>query len=280
MTWLVDAHVHYHACFGWPAFLDGAVRNTLRASRSPAPSKEADAGPLGVACLLLADPAGVDSLAAFGAGSPGDLPAGWRVLRLAGGGVAMVRTLGPASATRELRLVLLPGRQIRTRERLELLALDCTRPIPDGLPLRAALDLASAEDAVCVLPWGFGKWWGERGRIVQAVLRERWEVPIHVGDNGNRPAPYPVPRLLDTTPGARPGWNLPGSDPLPFPDHAGRAASCGFLLPGEPDPEHPGVSLRAALAALERNPPLVAIRRSAPAFAADQLRMQLARRGG
>jgi hypothetical protein len=278
MTWLVDAHVHYHACFGWSTFLAGAVRNTLHASRSSAPIEAVDTGPLGVACLLLADPEGVDSLAAFGTGSPGNLP-GWRMRRLAGGGVDMIRAIGHASPTRELRLVLLPGRQIRTRERLELLALDCTRPIPDGLPLRAALDLASAEDAVCVLPWGFGKWWGERGRIVEAVLRERWEVPIHLGDNGNRPSPYPAPRLLDTTTGPPLGWNLPGSDPLPFPDHAGRAASCGFLLPGEPDPEHPGVSLRAALAALKGNPPLVAHRRSAPAFAADQLRMQLARRG-
>lgn len=277
MTWLVDAHVHYYPCFGWSAFLDGAVRNTLHASSLLTAPGGIDPDPLAVTCLLLADPAGIESLAPFRTRT--ELPPEWRREPLSGGGMALVRDNGESDSARAPRVVLLPGRQIRTRERLELLALDCTRPIPDGLPLRTALKMVTAEDAVCVLPWGFGKWWGKRGRILRDVLQEHWEVPLHVGDNGNRPLSYPDPRLLEARAGSRKGWNLPGSDPLPFPDHAGRAASCGFLLPGDPDPEHPGVSLRAALAALERNPPVVAVRRSTPAFAADQLRIQMARRG-
>lgn len=70
---------------------------------------------------------------------------------------------------------------------------------------------------------------------------------------------------------------LPGSDPLPFPDHAGRAASAGFVLSGETDPHRPGASVRAGLAALDRDPPFVGVRQGSLAFVADQVRMQLRR---
>jgi len=269
MSWLVDAHVHYHQGFGWRRFLQGALDNTARIGRAT-PTPE----PLTATCLLMADPEGVDSLQDLVA-SPHDTPApGWRMEVLENGAVSLEPPEpGPL-------LLLLPGRQVRTRERLELLALDCTRHIPDGLSLAESAEAAREEGAVPVLPWGFGKWSLGRGRVISDMLDSARDLGLHVGDNGNRPGISPRPRLLARA--RREGiLDLPGSDPLPFPGHARRAASCGFVLPGNPDPGRPGAGLRAGLEHFSRrgeSPPAVdAGRRGPVGFAADQLRMQLLR---
>ena len=264
MSWLVDAHVHYHPVFGWSRFLEGVLSNTARVS-----GEDPSVGAVTTTCLLLADPPGTDSLRELREGPGTSLPPDWD-LRTPDRGRGVVLT-PPHGAP---RIVLLAGRQLRTTERLELLALDCVETIPDGLSLNDAVDRAGEAGAIRVIPWGFGKWTLSRRRTVERVLTERPMSGLHVGDNGNRPGLSPLPRLLGPD---RPGdvLNLPGSDPLPFPDHARRAASCGFVLPGDPDLDSPGASIRKALGSLTRDPPIVASRRSPVAFVADQLRMQL-----
>ncbi|CAN5763234.1 hypothetical protein BH23GEM11_BH23GEM11_20730 [soil metagenome] len=269
MNWLVDAHVHYHPDFGWARFLNGALENTARISAST-PFAET----LSATCLLLADPAGVDSLRDLLAASDDALPPGWRLQVLEGGAVSLT----PAEPGPPLLLV--PGRQVRTRERLELLALDSTLRIPDGLSLEETAEAAREGGAISILPWGFGKWWLARGRVISDMLDTARELGLHVGDNGNRPGGSPRPRLLARA--RREGiLDLPGSDPLPFPGHARRAASFGFLVPGDPDRSRPGSVVRAGLASFaetgESPPSVEAGRRGALAFAGDQLRMQLHR---
>jgi hypothetical protein len=273
MSWLVDAHVHYHPEFGWGRFLEGALENTARIARG-APT----VGTLTATCLLMADPEGVDSLRNLVDSSddaPDDAPApGWHLEVLEGGAVS-VDSPDPGP-----HLLLLPGRQVRTRERLELLALDCTLSIPDGLSLEETAIAAREGGAVSVLPWGFGKWSLGRGRVVSDLLDSARDLGLHVGDNGNRPGTSPCPRLLGRA--RREGiLDLPGSDPLPFPDHARRAASYGFVLPGDPDPSRPGAGIRDGLrhfSAIGESPPAVDAGRRGPlAFAGDQLRMQLRR---
>ncbi len=144
-------------------------------------------------------------------------------------------------------LLLFAGRQIVTAERLEVLALTRDIAVADGLPLRDTLDRVSDAGAVACLAWSPGKWWGARGRLVQALLADQNQY-LAIGDSALRPRFWRQPRLMRRA--AARGWPvLAGSDPLPFRGDERRAGQYGFqvLLEGY-DPNQPSAALRAAFA--------------------------------
>lgn len=265
MSWLVDAHVHYHPCFGWDRFLAGAADHLDRAA-ARRPGDEVTAG-----CLLFVHVAGEPTLVRLRTrGAEGDrtLPARWTLRETAEDtAIRLERTDGAP-------LLLVQGRQVATREGLEVLALACGRSIPDGLDLEATVDAALEAGAVAVIPWGFGKWWLRRGRILGHLLGSARGDRVHLGDNGNRPARGPTPAPFRAA-RERGRLILPGSDPLPFDHHARRALSYGFWMTGELDPDRPGASLRAWLRTDPPCPRPVGRLRGTFGFVADQLRMQL-----
>jgi hypothetical protein len=113
-------------------------------------------------------------------------------------------------------LVLAAGRQIITKERLEVLALTADLRIPDGLPIRETIKQVIAEGAAPVLPWSPGKWFFNRGEIINAILHESDPQSVLVGDVTLRPRGWPTPHLIRTA--QQLGFKtLYGSDPLPFP---------------------------------------------------------------
>ena len=61
-------------------------------------------------------------------------------------------------------LSIVAGRQIVTAENLEILALGFDAGLDDGLPIDEVILAVQAAGALCVLPWGFGKWTGKRGQ--------------------------------------------------------------------------------------------------------------------
>ena len=262
MIWFVDAHVHYPAQFGWRAFLEAAFANLDRwVGEVEAPAEFAG-------CLCFVDQAGGegpgDLRAAVGAGESHLLPPGCEL-----------RATAEATASRIVRaqgasLLLVEGRQIATREGLEVLALSCATPLRDGLELEQTIDASQAAAALTVIPWGFGKWWGARGRLVSVALRSRREQPVYVGDNGNRLESGPAAARLEG--GAGPV--LAGSDPLPLDHHRDRALSYGFRIEGDLDPDRPGVTLRNHVASLRETPPTVGRRTGMARFIGDQLHMQ------
>jgi hypothetical protein len=143
-------------------------------------------------------------------------------------------------------LVLLEGRQIRTSESLEVLAIACSEDIPDGRPIRETLRLLYSLGAIGVVPWAFGKWLFGRGRLVNALIEE--EAPEHffLGDNGGRPHRTPRPEQFRRA--QKRGIRvLPGTDPLPLPGEETRIGSYGFLLSGPMDYDRPGESLKRLL---------------------------------
>jgi hypothetical protein len=228
---LADAHVHFHRGFGRDAFLDGALRNFRRGAAGLGL-----AGPL-TGCLLLTESAGA---CFFRMSQDGVGEGEW----------SFVATAEPESLMARRgddHLILIAGRQVVTREGLEVLALATAEDFPDGLPLDETLDRVRAAGALPVLPWGFGKWWFARGaRAARELAAQRGE--LYLGDNAGRPAlaaPFvPEPRLFRAA--AELGVPvLPGSDPLPLPDHATRAGSYGFLLSGTLDEDRPARSLVA-----------------------------------
>lgn len=128
----------------------------------------------------------------------------------------------------EKKLTLMAGQQIRTAEGLEILALITRKRFEDGLPASLlTLQIADA-GALTVIPWGFGKWLGKRGRILSGMLSEKMEKPFFIGDNQGRPLSFKKPFQFRqaTEIGCR---ILPGSDPFPFSREQYRAGSFGFF---------------------------------------------------
>ena len=150
---MVDAHVHFQACFDEEKFLDCAAANiaeALRFSGLPAHTS---------GCLLLSETSDacwferLQGLAQDAKASLGD----WR-LEATSEPESLLATKADGGM-----LILIAGRQIVTRERLEVLTLGTTTKIPDGMTLGETVAAALHKEAIIVIPWGFGKWWAGRG---------------------------------------------------------------------------------------------------------------------
>jgi hypothetical protein len=237
---LIDAHVHFHGCFDWAHFIDSAHRNFSDAA--------AHDGAEFIGVLLFTETSADDrfgELLEFVRNeefAPNDEPrpfAGdWRLYRTE-------ESCSLIARAREKRpLVIVAGRQIVTAERLEVLALGTDSKFSDGKPIEQVLDTVASIGAVPVIPWGFGKWTGHRGRIVQDLLET--QRAFLLGDNSGRPSllPYPSQFIKAERRGIR---ILPGSDPLPFSFEAGRAGSYGFRLRAPIDLGKPAREIRRML---------------------------------
>jgi hypothetical protein len=176
-------------------------------------------------------------------------------------------------------LVLVAGRQIVTGEGLEILALAAPGPFADGLPIEAGIAAVRAAGGIVVLPWGFGKWWGRRGRTIEHCLAGAEPGTLFLGDNGGRLAAAPPPRQFAIA--ERQGLMiLPGSDPLPLAAEHDAVARYGFVLdaPEEALPHRPAAWLKERLATLAEQPRSFGRRQAVMPFMARQLAMQWRKR--
>lgn len=128
----------------------------------------------------------------------------------------------------KMKLVIFPGFQIVTKENLEVLSLATYERIPDGLTIEETISKVKSLNGIPVLPWGFGKWFGNRGRKIEELIKSKFS-KFYFGDNGGRSniLPFPAQFRLAEELGIK---ILPGSDPLPFTDEAKRPLSYGFLI--------------------------------------------------
>ena len=129
---------------------------------------------------------------------------------------------------------LVCGRQIVTSEKIEVLALYCTDAIKHGLSLDETVRYVKHCGGIPVLPWGVGKWIGERGKVIRGYLFNHSERLLFLGDNGGRPRFWPTPDLFHYA-RKRGVPVLPGTDPLPIPEEAARVGSFGFYLDDKKD---------------------------------------------
>jgi hypothetical protein len=232
---LIDAHAHIHGCFDRTGFLDAAHRNL------DAAAARRGLGPAFDGVLALTECAHDD---AFGelwavAGSTTPLWGGWSVERRTDG-ISLRATRGPRT------LILVAGRQVAAREDLEVLMLGTARRMADGAGISDILRQAREWGAVRVIPWGAGKWFFARGRLLSSIMQHADQTDFFLGDEGGRPVFWPEPRHFSAA--RRLGLRiLPGTDPLPFPSETARAGSFGAAFRGKLDPDRPGESLLAAL---------------------------------
>jgi hypothetical protein len=217
---VVDTHVHIHECFELEAFMTAAAANLARAIGHPAAADTAT----GALCLTEVEGTSVfDDLSSLSAANEERL-GDWRPYSTPDPRVLLFEA--PAS----IPILMVAGRQIRTREGLEVLALGCREAIEDGLTIDRALEETQLAGALPIIPWGFGKWTLDRGDTIRKLIDNRGPEAFCLGDVGGRWKGLPEPSLLVT--GRERGFAiLPGSDPLPFAREVYRPGSSGVVLP-------------------------------------------------
>ena len=244
---LADAHVHIYP--GWPLddFLDAAWTHFRR--YHPPQRRSDSLDPF----LLLTEGSGHRVFRALHSAAEthrweGSLPAPrrWRLHPTA----EPISVLTESVEDAEVRIVIAAGRQVVTRERLEVLCLFSDRRVSDGLSLAETVDAIHESGGIPVTPWGVGKWIGRRGDILRQFLHKP-PMPFWLGDNGGRPSFWPTPRLFRIAANAGIGV-LPGSDPLPLRADRYRAGSYGFRLAGSADPDRPAQVLRHRIRTLPK----------------------------
>ena len=258
----VDGHVHIYTCHAAERVLDAAWQHfqTVAASYQAASQFQG--------ALMFTESAGDQAFAAL-VQAQGGMVGRWRV-----------RATDESHSLRLQRddgahLFVLAGRQLVSEERLEVSAYFVTEAIADGAPLADLLQHIDHLGGVSALPWGVGKWLGQRGNIVETMLGDD-EVRVMVSDNGGRPWFWPLPRLLRAA--RQQGVPvLAGTDPLPKASEQQQAGSVGFVLRGALDPEMPAQDLKQRLLRLKDTPPRYGKCEGMWGFVSNQLYMRLRR---
>ena len=261
-TILIDAHVHFYGCYERNAFFAGAEKNFRRAA------EELDSVGAYLGCLLLSETSRdhyfEDWWNEADRGSQGD----WQFRKTSEDcSLYATRAGGPPIA-------VIAGRQIATSERLEVLALGCRGEFDDGQDLDATLDAVSRRAALAVLPWGFGKWWFRRGRLISTAIEAHDPSRVSLGDNGGRPVASPTPKQFATAQ-ARGYAILPGTDPLSLPSETARAGGYGFALEVSWDEQRPFAAIKNALARREADLRSFGKRVDPARFLINQVRIRL-----
>lgn len=256
---LVDSHVHFHDGFQLSRFLDAAQANFVHHDAT-----------VEMGALIVVEMDEVSDPLKRIREQP--VERGWQRLEPSHDSEALW-----FSRREPPDLVVLAGRQITTRENLELLALCTDCPVPGGISLRDGLGRVTEAGGVAVVPWGFGKWWFGRGRVMRDLLARREERRFFLGDHGGRPQRLGQPALLEEaeTQGIP---ILVGSDPLPWAAQQERVGCMANRLPGQLDPNRPTQWLRAELSALTTSPEAHGVGRTLRGFVADQWQLRTRRR--
>jgi hypothetical protein len=268
---IIDTHVHIHDRFRLDQFFASAHLNISRA----AAKRRAAEDFTGV--LMLTEACSANWFAALASMAeekqthPGREMGRWK--------------LSPTGEDASLRvhdgdqraLLLIAGRQVVTAEKLEVLALFVAEPIEDGRPIRDVLARVEALGGQPVLPWGFGKWSGRRGKVLDQLIKEADRPMVCFGDNGGRPAFLPEPRQFRFA--REKGIPiLPGSDPLPFSTEDGRAGSFGCCIDAEVSLRQPAGDLKRILKTPGMLPRRYGQLETPLRFVRNQIKMQLWKR--
>lgn len=229
-----DFHLHFYRSYDekkfWPALCANLARGVFPAAAAASPLERV---------ALLTEAAGYDMFSLWAArGGPRPDPYEFKPTSEAHA-LALCRN-------GERLLLVIRGRQIVTRERLEVLTAGPSPAIPDGRPLAAVVDELTAAGALAIIPWGAGKWLGRRGRLVQETAARLDAPTFFLADNPARPWFWPAPRFFRSQ-GERGRAVLRGSDPLPLGGEEKRAGAYASLLEGDFDPDRPLASLKAIL---------------------------------
>jgi hypothetical protein len=147
----------------------------------------------------------------------------------------------------EAHLYIIAGRQLVSRENLEILSLASTYNAENRVQTAADLIRAVSEHhGVPALNWAPGKWMFSRAHVVKQVLDQSTPRNLLIADSTMRPTVWPTPKLMKTA--MKRGFKvIAGSDPLPFRREERLIGSYRFTVNGEFDPDSPASSIRSLL---------------------------------
>jgi len=146
----------------------------------------------------------------------------------------------------EAGVTVIRGQQLVSSEKLEILAVGHATNLASGRPLYKTLEAARAAGAHVIVPWGAGKWLGARGRLVSEMLKGETFPGLHLGDNGGRPAMWPVVQFKEAA--ARGTKVISGSDPLPIAGDEKRIGTYASTIDRDLDTASPWKSIASFLA--------------------------------
>ena len=256
VNWPVDGHVHFHSLSRVEPTLDVAAAGFRAAGGR-------ETGLLGA--LLLTQ---ISGETVFEALRQASRAGSWQIFPSVDEPESLVVRRD------EVAMAVVCGRQVRAADGVEVLGLGTCATFRDGLPLQDAVLAVQGSGALTVLPWGFGKWWGARGRRVERLVNELGAKAVFLGDNGSRPLALGRPRLIET--GERNGFRvLPGTDPFPIADGHRRVGSFGFYCDFEPPDGAPWGALRRWLESQTNSPPAYGRATGALRFVLDQVGLRV-----
>jgi len=234
----IDSHVHIYEP-NTADFLTATARNF------EANAKSFNATVLKYQVIILMDPIGLNTFTLLSKSNM--LAAGWEVQRTKEENSLI------AESSAYGKIVIIQGKQLVTKENLEVLAIGSSET-RNYLSLENTIVEILRKGGIPVIPWGFGKWWGKRGRTLNDFITKTDSGCYFLGDNGGRPAFLSRPEQFDIA--ASKGIKiLPGSDPLPIPDDYKRAATYGFILEDQLYEDYPAEHIKSLLFSLKSNPP-------------------------
>jgi hypothetical protein len=268
-TAVIDGHVHLHPCYRSNEFFDAAYRNLEAAARARRIDDFA-------VYLLFTECRGDRAFATLKASAsardaqPVASSGEWNARRTG-------EELSLQLANGARRMFIVGGKQVQCREGLEVLLLGTEADYEDGRSIEEVLQLAAAQQIPHVIPWGAGKWFFGRGKLLRDLMRRHRSPWFFLGDEGGRPVFWPYPKHF--VEGAGIGVrDLPGTDPLPFPWDADKVGRMGSCLPLTLDASRPWASLRTAIGRSDVVPARFARLESIPMFVRNQAGMQLRKR--
>jgi hypothetical protein len=259
---IADAHVHFYECFDIEHLLDRALKNFKK-----------EAGQPFIGLLFLNDIRRngwfLTHLKGLANPKTGERPTGSWTFQSTGEDCSLIACLNNRAS-----LFIIAGRQIKTAEGLEVLAIGTVDSYEEGGPIETLIRQINQSGALPVIPWGVGKWFGRRGNRIKELIDRNKIDPFFLGDNSNRPVFWPSPRFFD-----RAGKNgisiLPGTDPLPFPSEIERIGRFGFKVYGSIDPEFPGRDIKKIMRDPTFRPQAYGFLENPFRFFWNQLRMNL-----
>jgi hypothetical protein len=227
MNYLCDSHVHYYSCYDKESFFDEALSNFTRAAQHLNLNAEF------TGCLFLTETSRDHYFQEFREKASLVSEGRWKFHKTAEKDSLLVEEEGKA------KIVVVAGRQIISREAIEVLALGCDAEFAEGLSIQDTIKEVQEKRAIPVLPWGFGKWSGKRREVLCQFLSQNPKGPLFLGDTGQRAHFLAVPDKLGKDLSV-----LRGSDSYPFDSDMNKVGSYGSLLEGKIDTNHPAESLK------------------------------------
>lgn len=257
---IIDAHSHMYDCFDLPVFISFTFKNLDSFFQARFPNINEFKK---VVCLTEAKNNNY-----FEALKNGDVPLSDDLkIRKTREDISFILEKSNGSS-----VIFLKGRQIVSREKIEVLSIASNVEIKDGLPLKEILKRLIKNQNIAVLAWGVGKWWFKRGKIINNIINTNDSPFLFTGDNSGRPLFWPMPRLINS--GLKKDIRLlSGSDPLPLTKEENKSGSFGMIIEGDISTDYPGKTLTDLLCQSKPNTIPFGNRDSLALFLSRQIRI-------